>query len=59
LQGANQGSLTEGEGFSTIDLLVLVSLNRLLLMMQTLFTFFTKQARLIEVLDTNAGKQLS
>jgi hypothetical protein len=58
LQGANQGTLTEGEGFSTIDLLVLVSLNQLVLMMQTLFTFFTKQARLIEVLDTNTGKQL-
>ncbi len=32
---------------STVDLLVLTSLDQLLLMMQTLFTFFTKQATLM------------
>jgi hypothetical protein len=40
----NQGTLTEEEGFSTVDLLVLTSLNQLFLMLQTLLTFFTKQA---------------
>jgi hypothetical protein len=37
----NQGTLTEGKA-----LLVLTSLDQLLLLLQTLFTFFTKQATL-------------
>ncbi len=37
LQGANQGSLTEG--LSTVDLLVLTSLDQLLSIMKILFTF--------------------
>jgi hypothetical protein len=36
----NQGTLTEGERISTIDLLVLVTLDLLRLILQTLFTLF-------------------
>jgi hypothetical protein len=34
-----QGSLTKGEGLSTLDLLVLTCLDQLLLMLKILFTF--------------------
>ncbi len=34
-----QGSLTEGEGLSTLDLLALTCLDQLLLMLKILFTF--------------------
>ncbi len=42
-----QGTLIEGEGPSTVDLPVFNSLERLLLMLQTLFTFFQNQANLM------------
>jgi hypothetical protein len=42
-----QGTLTEGEGLSTVDLLVLTSSDQLLWILPTLFSFFfTKQATL-------------
>ncbi len=41
--GSNQGILTEGEGISTVDLLVLASSDQLLLIMKLLSFFFTKQ----------------
>ncbi len=37
-----QGSLTEGERLSTVDLLVLTSLNQLIFNLQILFSFFYK-----------------
>jgi hypothetical protein len=39
-------TLTEWERLSTVDLIVLTSLGQLLLKMQALFSFFTKQATL-------------
>jgi hypothetical protein len=43
-----QGSLTEGEGsVSTVNLLVLTSLDQLLFILKLLFTSFTKQATLM------------
>jgi hypothetical protein len=45
--GAHQGSLTEGEGLSTVDLLVLTRLDQLLFTLNILLTSFTKQATLM------------
>ncbi len=42
-----QGSLTEGERISTINLLILTSLDQLLLIMKILFKCFTRQAILM------------
>jgi hypothetical protein len=44
-----QGSLTKGSRRSTVDLLVLTSLDQLLFVYKILFTFFTKQATLIRM----------
>jgi len=35
----NQGNLTEGEGISTVDLLVLTGLDQLAFILKILFTF--------------------
>jgi hypothetical protein len=40
----HEGTLTERGRLSTVDLIVPTSLDQLLLMMQTLFTFLQKQA---------------
>ncbi len=40
-RSSEQGSLTEGEGFSTVNLLVLASLDKLLFALKILFTIFT------------------
>ncbi len=42
----NQGSITETERISTVDLLVLTSTNKLFFVLKILFTFFTKQPTL-------------
>jgi hypothetical protein len=42
----SQGSLTEGGRINTVDLLVLISIDKLLLKRQTLLTFLPKQATL-------------
>jgi len=41
-----QGTLTEGEGLNTFDVLVLASWDQVLFILKILFTFFTKQATL-------------
>ncbi len=39
-----QGSLTEGDGSSTVDLLIPTSLDQLVSKLKIVFSFFTKQA---------------
>jgi hypothetical protein len=43
-----QGTLTESEGISTVDFLVLSSSDQLILRLKILFTFVTKQVTLNE-----------
>ncbi len=45
--GSKHGALAERERFSTVDLLVLTSLDQLLLTLAKLFSFLTKQATLM------------
>jgi hypothetical protein len=45
-QSKTQGSLTEGEGLSTVDLLIPTSLDQLLFRLKRFFCIFTKQANL-------------
>jgi hypothetical protein len=44
---SDQGTFSEGEGLGTVDLLVLTSLDQLIFIMNILFTFVTKQAKLL------------
>ncbi len=47
LTSLNQGSHTGGELLSTVDLLVLISLDKLPFQLKILLTFFTEQATLM------------
>jgi hypothetical protein len=46
-QLTHQRSLTEGEGLSTVGLLILHIIDQFLFILEILFTYFTKQATLM------------